>query len=141
MSRTLMATIIYIVFSSWLRKTQNGTNRMSRSVWAVGLVLLCAIGAGIGFGYYFTHQGGKDEVQTAPTAIGGSAGHGQMDPTTTSAKAAAGVSSSTARHVSPTNTVERRSLETPVAAADPMVKRHAQANARRSHLNRGLELD
>lgn len=127
--------------SSWLYKTQSGTHRLSRWVWLTGLFFVIAIGAGIGFGYYFTHQH-PDEVITTPTAIGGSEGHGQ---TTTSSSAKVPLaSSSSSPHVSPTNTVDRRAnvieLE-PTTVAAPVIRRHTQAQARRSHVNRGLDLD
>lgn len=41
---------------------------MSRWVWCISIVILLAIGAAIGFGWYFTH----DDPNSLPVAVGGS---------------------------------------------------------------------
>ncbi|KAF9241145.1 hypothetical protein BU15DRAFT_87366 [Melanogaster broomeanus] len=93
--------------SSWLTKTQNGTSRLSRWVWIVGITLLICIGAGTGIGWYISH---KSPSHQQPTAVGGSANEttGPNSPTATAA-------GSSSPHVTPTNTVARRA-----AVLDPM---------------------
>lgn len=90
-------------YSAWLTKTQNGSNRMSRTVWFVGLFLLALIGGGIALGYYMSRN---SSTHTAPVAIGGSANEGASLVGTTSTAIAPSTSSSP--HVSPTNTVAKR---------------------------------
>ncbi|KAG1748715.1 hypothetical protein EDB19DRAFT_1926601 [Suillus lakei] len=96
--------------SSWLMKTQNGSSKLSRWVWFVGMAFLILIAAGIGIGWYISH---KSPSNTAPKAIGGSANE-TMSPTSTHASVA--VSSSSSLHVSPTNTVARRNEAEPTPA-------------------------
>ncbi|KAG2342149.1 hypothetical protein BDR05DRAFT_367058 [Suillus weaverae] len=96
--------------SSWLIKTQNGSSKLSRWVWFVGMMFLVLIAAGIGIGWYISH---KSPSNTAPKAIGGSANE-TMSPTSTHASVA--VSSSSSLHVSPTNTVARRNEAEPTPA-------------------------
>ncbi|KAI0051111.1 hypothetical protein FA95DRAFT_1535228 [Auriscalpium vulgare] len=93
--------------SSWLRKTRNGTSRMSRWVWVIGIVLLVCAGLAIGLGIYLSQ---KSSSHQAPTAIGGSANESLgVATTTTLAKGAKGTAGlSTTPHVSPTFTVARR---------------------------------
>lgn len=86
--------------SQWLRSTQNGTSRMSRCIWFVGLILLAAVGLGIGLGWYVAHN---SKGSSDPTAVGGSANQASTySPTSTVA------ATSSSHHVSPTNTVARR---------------------------------
>ena len=96
--------------STWLRKTQDGTNRLARWVWIVGIILILAIAAGIGFGWYFSHNSPPNEQ---PTAFGGSANQSQGSSSTlktVGSPPTAGVM--TTLHVSPTNTVARRASHT-----------------------------
>jgi len=86
--------------SAWLRKTQSDTNRMSRWVWVVGLLLLVGVGLAIGGGLYLSH---KSAPHQDPTALGGGADQG--DTITSTQQATIGSPS----HVTPTNTVARRS--------------------------------
>lgn len=102
--------------SSWLMKTQNGSSKLSRWVWFVGMAFLILIAAGIGIGWYISH---KSPSNTAPKAIGGSANE-TMSPTSTHASVA--VSSSSSLHVSPTNTVARRNEAEPTPAIRDVVK-------------------
>ncbi|KAG1906515.1 uncharacterized protein F5891DRAFT_1101054 [Suillus fuscotomentosus] len=96
--------------SSWLIKTQNGSSKLSRWVWFIGIMLLVLIAAGIGIGWYISH---KSTSTTVPKAIGGSANE-TMNPTST--RTSIGVSSSSSLHVSPTNTVARRNEAAPTPA-------------------------
>jgi hypothetical protein len=93
--------------SSWLEKTEGGTNRLSRLVWVVGIVLLLCIGAGAGLGWYLTHNQPSNQQ---PKALGGSAD--EQAPVTasvsSSSSSVAAPASSSSPHVSPTNTVARR---------------------------------
>ncbi|EPQ51079.1 hypothetical protein GLOTRDRAFT_123335 [Gloeophyllum trabeum ATCC 11539] len=56
--------------SFWLKKTQNGTSRLSRWVWVVAVTILIVIAGAIGLGWYVSHN---KPGHTAPKAIGGSA--------------------------------------------------------------------
>lgn len=96
--------------SSWLIKTQNGSSKLSRWVWFIGMVLLICIAAGVGIGWYISH---KSTSNTAPKALGGSANE-TMGPSSTLASVTASTSSSL--HVSPTNTVARRYEAEPTPA-------------------------
>ncbi|KDQ62544.1 hypothetical protein JAAARDRAFT_44863 [Jaapia argillacea MUCL 33604] len=108
--------------SPWLKKTQSGSTRLSRWVWIIGMLLLLCIAGGIGIGIYISH---KNQSNTGPKAIGGSADEAATVTTTTTAISSAatvkavGVTTGSP-HVSPTNTVARRDgwydvLPTPVA--------------------------
>jgi hypothetical protein len=92
--------------SIWLRKTQNGTTRLSRWVWIVGLILLIAIAGGIGLGLYFSHN--KPDHQR-PSAFGGVGDRVGAPEEATAAPSAGG--ENTARIVSATHTVQRRAPE------------------------------
>ena len=119
--------------SSWLAKTEDGSNRLSRWVWVVGIILLLVssehphinhnasilirlvsqcIGGGAGLGWYLTHNQPSNQQ---PKAFGGSANE-QPSATISSSSAAPALSSSP--HVYPTNTVARReALPEPSGAA------------------------
>ncbi|KAG8214644.1 hypothetical protein J3R82DRAFT_9722 [Butyriboletus roseoflavus] len=86
--------------SSWLTKTQNGTSRLSRWVWTIGMALFICAGIGIGLWYYISHNSTSHQQ---PTAVGGSASE-TADPS--SPTAAHGSSSSA--YVTPTFTLARR---------------------------------
>lgn len=87
--------------SAWLRKTESGSTRLSTWVWLVGILLLIAIGGGIGVGWFFTHN----KPAALPVAIGGSADEASTTPTSTSSAATVSTSATkvTAAPV-PTNT-------------------------------------
>jgi len=94
--------------SAWLRKTQNGTTRLSRWVWIIGICLLIAIAGSIGLGLYISSQ---NKSHSAPEAIGGSANEKpesvSASISTSDVRGSIGASSSSL-HVSPTHTVARR---------------------------------
>ncbi|KAJ7600874.1 hypothetical protein C8J56DRAFT_847539 [Mycena floridula] len=95
--------------SAWLRKTQNGTNKLAIWVWIVGLIIILAAAGGIGLGWYLSHNAPSHQQ---PTTFGGSAS--EAAGSTTTARQVAGTGTVTAKtplHVSPTNTVKRRVLE------------------------------
>jgi len=112
--------------SSWLKKTQNGTTRMSRLVCVIGAILIICIAGGIGVGWYFTHNNPSHQQ---PEVFGGSADEGITSTTSSSALS----SSSTAvhgilssPHVSPTNTVARRAaVPDPAPTPIPFQKLHS----------------
>ncbi|KAG6831347.1 hypothetical protein H0H92_011262 [Tricholoma furcatifolium] len=111
--------------SMWLRKTQDGSTRLSRWVWVTGIVLLCIIGGVIGIAWHVSHNSPSNQ---APTAIGGSANEAATAATTSSTSGVSVVSGSTIMHVSPTNTINGRELEadvvpTPAAVVPPMHRR------------------
>lgn len=92
--------------SSWLSKTQSGTNRLSRWVWVIGMVLLIIVAFSIGLWWYISH---KSTSTSAPKAIGGSEDEGGAGEASTLPPGA-----SSTPHVTPTNTVkDRRALPTP----------------------------
>ncbi|RXW17606.1 hypothetical protein EST38_g8254 [Candolleomyces aberdarensis] len=104
--------------SSWLRRTENGKNRLSRWVWVIGMILLCAIGGAIGLGIYFTRDS-PDHQQ--PTALAGNVGNQTADAAPSSILSfgggrggGGGTPSTATRHVSPTHTLEGRGSEMPV---------------------------
>ncbi|OBZ68727.1 hypothetical protein A0H81_11071 [Grifola frondosa] len=133
--------------SMWLRKTQNGTTRMSRWIWIIGMTLLIIIVAAIGLGWWASHN---NTSHNAPTAIGGSANEKDLGSSSVSSTASTAATSSSAFHVTPTNTVARRSDPIPTAYALPLsspspeldndaVVRAVQSHrARRSYLNRTI---
>ncbi|KAG8693228.1 hypothetical protein FRC08_009251 [Ceratobasidium sp. 394] len=108
--------------SQWLRGAQSGRSRMSRCVWAVAIILLLAIGGGIGVGWYFTHN---NPSHTRPTAIGGSAEEGMNGP---------GGSSTAASSTSTTHTgglVKATHASTSHASTPTAVKRNEDSNFER----------
>ncbi|KAI0061629.1 hypothetical protein BV25DRAFT_1826334 [Artomyces pyxidatus] len=126
--------------SAWLRKTQNGTTRMSRWVWIVGLILLALVGLGIGLGMYISHKSSPNEQ---PKAIGGSANESIGVASSThvsSAKLTGAVGpTSSSPHVSPTNTVARRDASPgPAPTGSPLHIIHVPPPVphRKRHLNR-----
>ncbi|KZT28344.1 hypothetical protein NEOLEDRAFT_1058963 [Neolentinus lepideus HHB14362 ss-1] len=104
--------------SFWLKKTQNGTSRMSRWVWVIGVILLACIAGAIGLGWYASH---KSTGTNTPKAIGGSANEAATSTEDTATSFGLGASSSP--HVSPTNTVARRAMDDvfPTPAVVPFV--------------------
>ncbi|KAI0789612.1 hypothetical protein C8Q75DRAFT_806779 [Abortiporus biennis] len=95
--------------SPWLRKTTNGTTRMSRWVWIIGIFLLICVAGGIGIGWWIAHN---DKSHDAPTAIGGSANEKALSSSAAAATSVGtdGHTKSSSPHVSPTNTVARRAF-------------------------------
>ena len=114
--------------SSWLKTTQSGTNRMSRYVWIVGVVLAFAILGGIGVGVWLSRS---SPGYQQPTAIGGSADNLATGTTTTTMPlltTGVGGAVSPIKHVSPTNTVARREPEpTPFMRLDPWIVFHSSS--------------
>jgi hypothetical protein len=117
-----------------LMKTQNGSSRLTRWVWVIGMFLLICGGAGIGIWYYISHTSSSNQ---APTAVGGSANEtaGPSSPT------AAGHSSA---HVTPTLTVARRdtvpdSTPTPLALirvpSEEVVQANVSSHSKRHRLH------
>ncbi|KAA1469791.1 hypothetical protein DENSPDRAFT_796680 [Dentipellis sp. KUC8613] len=92
--------------STWLRKTQNGTTRLSRWVWVITFLILACIGLAIGLGWYASHTHPSDP-HAVPKAFGGVANEHATE-TESSSVAGAVVAGSTSLHVSPTHTVARR---------------------------------
>ncbi|KAG7445796.1 uncharacterized protein BT62DRAFT_932960 [Guyanagaster necrorhizus] len=105
--------------SSWLKKTQNGTTRLSRLVWVIGTILAICAAAGIGIGFWISHN---STSSSQPTAIGGSADNASTEINTdTSTSDTSSVS--TSLHVSATNTVARRFVE-PRYTSSPLQQGH-----------------
>lgn len=86
--------------SAWLKKTESGSTRLSTWVWIAGLLLLIAIGGGIGVGWFFTHN--KPAGQ--PVAIGGSANEGFTASTSNTAGAVSTMATRVTAAPEPTNT-------------------------------------
>ncbi|KAJ6621807.1 hypothetical protein B0H10DRAFT_2214865 [Mycena sp. CBHHK59/15] len=118
--------------SAWLQKTQGGASRLSRWVWIIGIILIICAAGGIGIGVYLSEQA---TAHYRPDAVGGSANEGVSNMTTTSTAAATKNSAkgvletSSALHVTPTNTVARRE---PAPQLTPLAG-HAKRN-RLNHL-------
>ncbi|KAK0464328.1 uncharacterized protein EV420DRAFT_1637898 [Desarmillaria tabescens] len=110
--------------SSWLKKTQNGTTRLSRWVWVIGMILAICAAAGIGLGWWISH---KSTSHDQPIVIGGSADNAATETgTDTSAVGSGTARVATSLHVSPTNTVARRFVE----------PRYTNSPSRREHRRR-----
>lgn len=108
--------------SAWLRKTQNGKNRLAVWVWVVGVVLILAAAGGIGLGWYFSHNSPSHQQ---PTAFGGSADQSQSPSSSTVKSVGTGSAGvKTSLHVSPTNTVARRALEPRITGYPAAHRRH-----------------
>lgn len=117
--------------SSWLKKTRNGSDRLSRWVWIVGIILLLCIGGGAALGVYMTR---KSPGHQQPTAIGGSADYTAGPTSSATLSKSVPKGSSTRLHVTPTNTVARRSPEdaflTPAPAPTPALALRMHAKRR-----------
>jgi len=127
--------------SAWLQKTQSGTNRLSRWVWFIGLIVFSCAGLGLGLGWYLSHQ---TPPHQDPTTFGGRASNGLVS-TSSKGSGPTGVSGSSP-HVTPTNTVARRAafpgpLPTPAPSAPihvlhishPHGPKHGSAPSRHPH--------
>lgn len=114
--------------SSWLKKTQSGTNQLSRYVWIVGVFLILAVVGGIGFGVWISRNSPGHQQ---PTAIGGSADNlatGTTTMTPSGLMTGVGGTPTSVKHVSPTNTVAKREPEpTPLTN---MVAKHLHRKKR-----------
>ncbi|KAK0188131.1 hypothetical protein F5146DRAFT_1141581 [Armillaria mellea] len=109
--------------SSWLKKTQNGSTRLSRWVWIVGMLLAICAAAAIGLGIWISHNSASHQQ---PVVIGGSADNAATESVTDTDTSAVGkgtASVATSLHVSPTNTVARRFVE-PRYTSSPSRREH-----------------
>jgi len=133
--------------SDWLQKTQSGTNRLSRWIWFIGLIIFSCAGFGIGLGWYFSHQAPSHQD---PTTFGGRASNGLVS-TSSQAMDGSGPTGvlSSSPHVTPTNTVARRAafpgpLPTPAPSVPihimhiphPHGPQHGSAPSRHQHRHR-----
>ncbi|EAU86145.1 hypothetical protein CC1G_03356 [Coprinopsis cinerea okayama7 len=123
--------------SIWLRKTRDGSNRLSRWVWVVGMLLLMAIVGASVLGWWFTRS--DEPSHTEPAVLAGNTSKVAATFAPTNTPAAAGTSRSVL-HVTPTHTIGERGLldeiitPTPVAASQPT--RTANVHLRRRGGNR-----
>lgn len=116
--------------SAWLRKTENGTSRLSRWVWVIGFFLLACIGLGVGLGWYLSHNKPAHQL---PKAFGGSANE-TLTAGTAPATVAGGAKSASSLHVSPTHTVARRdAFPGPMPTGSHMQLIHITHNFGESH--------
>ena len=110
--------------SSWLKKSQNRSNQMSRYVWIIGIFLIVVILGGIGVGIWLSRNSPGHQQ---PTAIGGSADHSLVGTTSTTMPkvppTTAGAPTNSIKHISPTNTVKRRALVQPTLVSRHFMKR------------------
>jgi len=95
--------------SPWLKKTQNGDSRLSRWVWVIGISLLVCIGAGVGLGWYFTHN---NPAHQRPASLGPTGNATEAIPSS-SAVMLTTSGSSTVLKVTPTRTIDKRAEATP----------------------------
>ncbi|KAF8918877.1 hypothetical protein CPB85DRAFT_1430035 [Mucidula mucida] len=116
--------------SSWLRKTQNGSTRLSRWVWVTGMLLTICAAGGIGLGWYISHN---DDSHNSPTALGGSEANAADESPSAAGTGTATVQSSL--HVSPTLTVDRRAYE-PFEAQETVI---LPVKRNHSHRRRNFE--
>ncbi|KAJ7195486.1 hypothetical protein GGX14DRAFT_376905 [Mycena pura] len=121
--------------SAWLQKNTGGDSRYRRWVWIVGIVLVICAAGGIGIGVYLSQQA---SAHYRPDAIGGSANESlgatvATSKTASSAHASAkgALATSSALHVSPTNTVARREPAPQITH----VAGHAARNRRAARLD------
>jgi len=128
--------------STWLRKTRNGSSRLSRWVWFISVCLLLCIAGAIFLGWYASHN--KPSHQQ-PTPFGGGANESAASSTATGISGTASFQAkgaSTSPHVSPTNTVARRAVYSdPVPTSPTLLQRNEPGNertSRRQHANRML---
>ncbi|KAF5369577.1 hypothetical protein D9758_002486 [Tetrapyrgos nigripes] len=121
--------------SMWLKKTQSGTNRMSRLLFCIGIFLVIIAAGAIGLGWWAAHN---DDSHNQPTAIGGSAQEAGHSTSSVNAGGTASVQSSL--HVSPTNTVARREVSEAQPTLLPNLFERS-LHHHKSHLNRLRDLD
>lgn len=121
--------------SQWLKKTQSGTNRMSRLLFCIGMFLVIVAAGAIGLGWWAAHN---DDSHNQPTAIGGSAG--EAGDASSSVRAGGTASVRTSLHVAPTNTVARRDVPVPLATPPPNLFDKA-LHYHKIRLNRMHDLD
>ncbi len=91
--------------SLWLRKTQSGTNRLSRWVYVLGIVLLVLIAGGIALGVYASKKD-DDSTHEPPTVFGGAANEASVPDVGDKKEGSPTVRSSF--HVQPTRTLDNR---------------------------------
>ncbi|KAF4577104.1 hypothetical protein EYR36_005091 [Pleurotus pulmonarius] len=91
--------------SLWLRKTQSGTNRLSRWVYVLGIVLLILIAGGIALGVYAS-KNDDDSTHEPPTVFGGAANEASVPDVGDKKEGSPTVRSSF--HVQPTRTLDNR---------------------------------
>lgn len=91
--------------SLWLRKTQSGTNRLSRWVYVLGIVLLLLIAGGIALGVYASRKD-DDSTHEPPTVFGGAANEASVPDVGDKKDGSPTVRSSF--HVQPTRTLDNR---------------------------------
>jgi len=98
--------------SWWLRETESRKTRMSIWIWLVSILLLCAIGGGVGAAWYFTRNSATHQ---APKALGGSASEGftstSAAPASATKKAKATVTTSTKAAATAAAPAKRDTLE------------------------------
>jgi hypothetical protein len=134
--------------STWLKKTRNGSSRLSRWVWFISICLLLSIAGAVVIGWYVSHNKPSNQQ---PVSLGGDAdeaGASSMPANIsgTASVQAKGVASSSSSasslHVSPTNTVARRAAYPDPAPTAPAFFRRDQLESgralRRQHANRTL---
>ena len=137
------------LFSTWLRKTRDGSTRLSRWVWVIGIFLLVVrirsfsllrasyhfpqcIGAAIGIGYHVSHDAPSHQQ---PKVFGGSADESAVPSLSQPTPTAAGGPSATSLHVQPTFTVARRALEPSGLPASQNLANAMHNHKKRMHMH------
>ncbi|KAG8787549.1 hypothetical protein FRC16_001542 [Serendipita sp. 398] len=127
--------------STWLRSTLGNNRSMKRWTWCISIFLLLAIGAGIGFGWWATHN----KPASLPVAVGGSANESQVT-TSIAPTTQAGPTSRTL--IAPLAVETKRSLpdvfiplveEDVVGAAPPQPTKRSELHARYRLRRRALD--
>ena len=115
---------VFIFFSSWLHQMRNRSNRFSRGVWIMAILILLLIAGGVAIGLFMrrnapSHQqpkafgGSADSLATSTSVAPTTAPPGRPSPT-----------SSSSLHVSPTLTLKNREESTPSAVPSKHRRMH-----------------
>jgi len=118
--------------STWLRKTQDGSTRLSRWVWLIGIFLLVCIGAAIAIGYTVSHNAPSYQQ---PKAFGGSANESAVPSSSQPATTPASGTSAISPLVQPTYTVARRASEPSGLPAAQDLANVVHDHKRRTHMH------
>ncbi|KAJ8519025.1 hypothetical protein ONZ45_g4005 [Pleurotus djamor] len=105
--------------SSWLKKTQSGTSRLSTWVYVIGILLLILIAGGIGIGVYASQGSNSGDP---PTAIGGSAN--QAGDTSVVGTKQGGPTVRSSILVQPTRTLDDRDVSPAAETGVAAIRRH-----------------
>lgn len=115
--------------SPWLKKTRNGTSRLSRWVWCIGVLFLMCIGGAVALGWWISHNTTGHE---RPSSLGGSENMTLLSTSTPTAAAThsqsavggQGAVATASKKVTPTLTVARRTVSPEPTPSAYLAHRH-----------------